>query len=59
MTETILCGTSYLGNDSAIAHFGLGIEDSIEWVEVRFPLGDTQKRGNVSVDQRIIIKEKE
>ena len=58
-TETILCGTSYLGNDSAIAHFGLGREEIIEWVEVRFPLGGIQKRANVSVDQRIVIKEKE
>ena len=59
LTETILCGTSYLGNDSAIAHFGLGLVDSIEWLEVRFPLGGIQKTVNVSVDQRMIIKEKE
>jgi hypothetical protein len=58
-TETILCGTSYLGNDSAIAHFGLGREEAIEWVEVRFPLGGIQKKVNVMVDQRMTIKEKE
>ena len=55
--EMILCGTSYLGNDSPIAHFGLGDQSVIEWVEVLFPRGGSQKSVDVLVNQRITITE--
>ena len=53
----ILCGCSYLGNNSLIAHFGLGAHERVDWVEVQFPGGKTIRRTDVKSNQRIVISE--
>jgi hypothetical protein len=38
-------------------HFGLGAATKIEWVEVRWPSGVTERFVNLPVDQIQILKE--
>jgi hypothetical protein len=58
-TREILCGSSYLGNDSFIQHFGLGSTPAAEWVEVRFPSGATLRQTNVRANQVVTFEETE
>ena len=56
-SEEIRCGSSYLGNDSLVAHFGLGEASTVDWVEVTFPGGKKTRVSAVDVDQRIEVQE--
>jgi hypothetical protein len=38
-------------------HFGLGKADKIEWVEIRWPSGLTERFANLPVDQVHTLKE--
>jgi len=45
------------GDCSYISHFGLGIFDHVDMIEVRWPSGVVQEIYDVAVDQRITIEE--
>ncbi len=51
--------SSYLSQNSAVAHFGLENATQVETVEVRWPSGRTSLLSGIAVDQQIIIQEKE
>jgi hypothetical protein len=38
-------------------HFGLGAADKIEWVEIRWPSGLTERFANLPVDQIRTLRE--
>ena len=55
----ICAGESYLSSNSYLAEFGLGTATKIEWLEVTWPNGETQRRSDkLTVNQRIDIHRK-
>jgi hypothetical protein len=44
-------GDSFVSQHPAIAHFGLGDQDSVERLEVAWPDGTTWQRDNPAVDR--------
>jgi hypothetical protein len=53
----VLCGSSYLGNDGFIQHFGLGGATQADWVEVTFPGGATRRQERVAANQLVTLAE--
>ena len=55
----ICAGESYLSSNSYLAEFGLGATTKIEWLEVTWPNGETQRMPDkFTVNQRIDIHQK-
>ena len=55
----ICAGESYLSSNSYLAEFGLGAATKIEWLEVTWPNGETQRMPDkLTVNQRIDIHRK-
>ena len=55
----ICAGESYLSSNSYLAEFGLGAATKIEWLEVTWPNGETQRMSDkLTVNQRIDIHQK-
>lgn len=55
----ICAGDSYLSSNSYLAEFGLGAATKIEWLEVTWPNGETQRmHDKFTVNQRIDIRQK-
>ena len=55
----ICAGESYLSSNSYLAEFGLGAATKIEWLEVTWPNGETQRMSDkLTVNQRIDIHRK-
>ncbi len=55
----ICAGESYLSSNSYLAEFGLGAATKIEWLEVTWPNGETQRMPDkLTVNQRIDIHQK-
>ena len=55
----ICAGESYLSSNSYLAEFGLGAATKIEWLEVTWPNGKTQRMPDkLTVNQRIDIHQK-
>jgi hypothetical protein len=57
LVDEVRSGSSYISNSDMRVHFGLGKVDKIEWVEIRWPSGLTERFSNVPVDQIHTIKE--
>ena len=51
LVDEVRSGSSYISNSDMRVHFGLGKADKIEWVEVRWPSGLTERFTNLAVDQ--------
>jgi hypothetical protein len=56
-THEIRSGSSYASQNAFDAHFGLGINVEVEFVEVRWADGTTTKRESPSIDELLIIKQ--
>lgn len=55
----ICAGESYLSSNSYLAEFGLGAATEIEWLEVTWPNGKTQRiPDKIAINQRIDIHQK-
>ena len=55
----ICAGESYLSSNSYLAEFGLGAATKIEWLEVTWPNGETQRMSDkIAINQRIDIHQK-
>ncbi|RKU36302.1 hypothetical protein C6495_03895 [Candidatus Poribacteria bacterium] len=55
----ICAGESYLSSSSYLAEFGLGAATKIEWLEVTWPNGETQRMPDkIAINQRIDIHQK-
>jgi len=57
LVDEVRSGSSYISNSDMRVHFGLGSASKIEWVEVRWPSGLTERFVNLPVDQIHIVKE--
>jgi hypothetical protein len=50
LVDEVRSGSSYDSNNDMRVHFGLGRIERVEWVEVRWPSGLTERFSNVRVD---------
>ena len=55
--DEIRSGVSYASNNDIRAHFGLGSVSKIEWVEIRWPSGLTERFEDLASDQIHTLKE--
>jgi len=57
LVDEVRSGSSYISNSDMRVHFGLGKTEKIEWVEIRWPSGLTERFTNLAVDQIHTVKE--
>jgi hypothetical protein len=57
LVNEVRSGSSYISNSDMRVHFGLGSAAKIEWVEIRWPSGLTERFANLPVDQIHTLKE--
>ncbi len=57
LVDEVRSGSSYISNSDMRVHFGLGRSDKVEWVEIRWPSGLTERFGNLSIDRIHALKE--
>ena len=57
LVDEVRSGSSYDSNNDMRVHFGLGSASKLEWVEVRWPSGLTEKFANVRIDAVNNLKE--
>jgi len=57
LVDEVRSGSSYDSNNDLRVHFGLGKIEQLEWVEVRWPSGLTEKFSNLRVDTTLSLKE--
>jgi hypothetical protein len=57
LVDEVRSGSSYISNSDMRVHFGLGKTDKIEWVEIRWLSGLTERFSNLPVDQIHTLKE--
>ena len=57
LVDEVRSGSSYDSNNDMRVHFGLGRIERVEWVEVRWPSGLTERFSNVRVDAIQDVKE--
>lgn len=57
LVDEVRSGSSYDSNNDMRVHFGLAGNDRVEWLEVRWPSGLTEKFSNVRVDAVQSLKE--
>ena len=55
--DEIRSGSSYISNNDMRAHFGLGTNSNIDYLEVRWPSGLVERFRNPPVDRILIAKE--
>jgi enediyne biosynthesis protein E4 len=51
LVDEVRSGSSYISNSDMRVHFGLGRADKVEWVEVRWPSGITERFPDLPVDR--------
>jgi hypothetical protein len=54
---TVTTGGSYCSSSDVRPHFGLGVRDHADDVEIRWPSGAIQHLGNVAADRIVTVKE--
>src|SRR6267154_1846287 len=57
LVDEVRSGSSYVSNSDMRVHFGLGSATKIEWVQVRWPSGLTERFENLPVDSIHALKE--
>jgi hypothetical protein len=57
LVDEVRSGSSYISNSDMRVHFGLGKAEKVEWVEIRWPRGLTERFSNLPVDQIHTLKE--
>ncbi len=57
LVEEVRSGSSYISNNDMRVHFGLGKSDKVEWVEVRWPSGLTERFTNLDANRVQTLKE--
>jgi enediyne biosynthesis protein E4 len=55
--DEVRSGSSYISNSDMRVHFGLGAATKIDWVEIRWPSGLTERFEGLVVDKIHILKE--
>ncbi len=57
LVDEVRSGSSFDSSSNMRVHFGLGSAAKIEWVEIRWPSGLTERFANLPVDQIHTLKE--
>jgi len=57
LVDEVRSGSSYISNSDMRVHFGLGSAAKIDWVEIRWPSGLSERFENLGVDQIHALKE--
>jgi hypothetical protein len=57
LVDEVRSGSSYISQSDMRVHFGLGATTKIDWLEIRWPSGLTEKYSNLPVDQIQTVKE--
>jgi hypothetical protein len=57
LVDEVRSGSSYISNNDMRVHFGLGSAAKIEWVQVRWPSGLTERFENLPADSIHTLKE--
>jgi hypothetical protein len=57
LVDEVRSGSSYISNSDMRVHFGLGKADKVDWVEIRWPSGLTERFAGLSADQILTLKE--
>jgi hypothetical protein len=57
LADEVRSGSSYDSNSDMRVHFGLGAATKMEWAEIRWPSGVTERFANLPVDQIHTLKE--
>jgi len=57
LVDEVRSGSSYDSNSDMRVHFGLGSAVKIDWIEVRWPSGLTERFADLAVDQIHTLKE--
>ena len=55
--DEVRSGSSYDSNSDMRIHFGLGAATKIDWIQIRWPSGLTERFENISVDAIHTLKE--
>ena len=57
LVDEVRSGSSYISNSDMRVHFGLGSTTKIEWVEIRWPSGLTERFADLPIDRIQTLKE--
>jgi hypothetical protein len=57
LVDEVRSGSSYDSNNDIRVHFGLGAATKIDWVQIRWPSGLSERFGNISADSIQTVKE--
>jgi hypothetical protein len=57
LVDEVRSGSSYISNNDMRVHFGLGAVSKIDWVQIRWPSGLTERFSDVSVNKIQTLKE--
>jgi hypothetical protein len=57
LVDEVRSGSSYISNSDIRVHFGLGEVTKIDWVEIRWPSGLTERFADLAVDAIQTVKE--
>jgi len=57
MVDEVRSGSSYISNNDMRVHFGLGAVSHVDWVQIRWPSGLTERYANLSADTIHTLKE--
>jgi hypothetical protein len=57
LVDEVRSGSSYISNSDMRVHFGLGKSDKVEWVEIRWPSGLTERFTDLKIDQIATLTE--
>ena len=57
LVDEVRSGSSYSSNSDIRVHFGLGSATKVDWLEIRWPSGLTERFANLDVDQILTLKE--
>jgi hypothetical protein len=57
LVDEVRSGSSYVSNNDMRVHFGLGAATKIEWVEIHWPSGLTERFAGLAVDAVQTVKE--
>jgi len=52
----IRSGASYLSQNDLRLHFGLGLREKVDWVEVRWPEGGVTRVEDVTANQEVVVR---
>ena len=57
LVDEVRSGSSYISNNDMRVHFGLGAATKIDWLQIRWPSGLTERFTDIAVDKIHTLKE--